>query len=121
MMLMSGMKSAITIVPTISASITIMIGCRFRSCSGGRVGRIHVIAAGTAASTEESSAAMIESRLLLQSADDADERHEERDHDRAYDQREHHDHDRLEQGSEGRHRVIDFIIVNLGDLQQHLG
>src|SRR5438309_10229334 len=37
------------------------------------------------------------SRLLLQPGDDADQRHEERDHDRSDDQGEENDHDRLQQ------------------------
>ena len=61
------------------------------------------------------------SRLLLQAADDADERHEQRDHDRADDEREENDHDRLERRSHGRDRVVDFVVVNVGDLQKHFG
>ena len=64
---------------------------------------------------------LLASRLLLQSADDADERHEQRDDDRADDQREKNNHDRLEHRGEAGDRIVDFVIVNFGDLQKHLG
>ncbi len=51
------------------------------------------------------------SRLLLQAADDADERREEGKHDRADNHRQKHDHDWLEHRGECRHRVIDLVVV----------
>src|SRR5947209_7202570 len=50
--------------------------------------------------------------LLLQTLNNADQWQEERDHDRADDQREKNNHDRLERCSHRGHRSVDFIIVN---------
>src|SRR5260370_23486392 len=61
------------------------------------------------------------SRLLLQALNDADERQEERDHDRADDERKKYNHDRLERRSHGRNRVVYFVVVNIRDFQKHLG
>ena len=60
------------------------------------------------------------SRLLLQAGDDADKRRKESKHDRADNQRQKHDHDGLEHRCEGRNRVIDLIIVHIGNLQEHI-
>src|SRR6202023_3717022 len=60
------------------------------------------------------------SRLLLQALNDADERHEQGDHDGADDECEKNDHDWLKRCGHGRDRVIDFIIINLSDFQKHL-
>src|ERR687891_418879 len=56
------------------------------------------------------------SRLLLQPADDANERREEGKHDGADNHGEQHDHDWLQHRGESCHRVIDLVIVNVGNL-----
>src|SRR6266487_2443935 len=61
------------------------------------------------------------SRLLLQGGDDADERREESQHNRADDHRQKNNHDWLKHRCEGHHCVIDFIIKHVGDLQKHFG
>src|ERR1700736_5267990 len=55
-------------------------------------------------------------RLLLQTADDADERHEERDDDCANDEGEKDDHEQLEHSGKRSDGVIDFVVVNVRDL-----
>src|SRR6266566_9385399 len=59
------------------------------------------------------------SGLLLQAADDADERRKEREHDCADDHCQKNDHDWLEHRSDRRHRVVDFIIKYVRNLQKH--
>ena len=61
------------------------------------------------------------SRLLLQRGDDADERKEQRDDDRSDHDREKDNHDWLEHGRERGNRIVHLVIINIGDLQQHLG
>jgi len=53
--------------------------------------------------------------------DDFDERHEERDDDRADDEREEDDSYRFEQRGESLDRVVHFVVIDFGDLQEHLG
>ncbi len=56
------------------------------------------------------------SRLLLQAGDDADERREESEHDRADNHRQEHNHDGFERRGQTCHRVIDLVVINIGDL-----
>src|SRR3954464_6244590 len=58
---------------------------------------------------------------VLHPFDDFDERHEERDNNRADNKREEDDHERLQERGQTFDRIIDFIVVDLGDLQEHLG
>src|SRR5438094_4674685 len=60
-------------------------------------------------------------RLLVQPLDDCDQRHEKGDDDRANDEGETNNHDRFQRCSDAGHRVIDFLIVNLSNLQKHFG
>src|ERR1700722_20208849 len=48
-----------------------------------------------------------------------DERKEHRDNDAAYNHGQKDDHDRFQQRRHGRHGVIHFFVVVVGDLQQH--
>src|SRR6266849_3798393 len=66
-------------------------------------------------------ASSFKSRLLLQALDDADQRQEQRDYNRADDDREKNNHDWLQRRGHSRDRVVDFVIINIGDLQKHLG
>ena len=63
----------------------------------------------------------VESRLslLLQALNDADQRQEQRDYNRADDDRKKYNHDRLERSGHGRDRVVHFVVVNIRDFQKH--
>src|SRR6266404_7150380 len=72
-------------------------------------------------STFDIRASSFKSRLLLQALDDADERQEQRDYDCADNEREKHNHDWLQRRGHGCDRVVHFVIIDIGDLQKHLG
>src|ERR1700674_5490441 len=57
------------------------------------------------------------SRLLLQTADDADERHEQRDDNCADDEREEKDNDWSQHRGRCRHGVVGLFVINVGELQ----
>src|SRR6267378_3882894 len=61
------------------------------------------------------------SRLLLQGGNDADERKEKGDHDCSDHYCQKHNHEWLENGRERYNRIVHLVIVNIRDLQQHVG
>jgi hypothetical protein len=63
-----------------------------------------------------SSFALRASRLLLQTADDADERREESEYNGTDNKRQKYNHNRLEHRRDRRHRVIDLVVINIGNL-----
>src|SRR4029077_19277429 len=54
--------------------------------------------------------------LLLQTGDDADERREEGEHNRADNHRQKNNHDWLKHRCERCHGVINLVIIHVGDL-----
>src|ERR1700736_2112127 len=60
-------------------------------------------------------------RLLLQIADNADQRHEQRDDDGSHHDCQKNDHDRFQHGGQSRYRIIDFVVVDISNLYQHFG
>ncbi len=87
-----------------------------RAAAGGG-GRFHGQRAGVGA--EGAGDARRGSALEL--GDDRDEWLEEREHDDGDDDGEDDDHDRFEEGGEGADGVIDFVVIDVGDFEEHFG
>src|ERR1035441_499682 len=59
-------------------------------------------------------------RLAADLVHQLDEGQEHGDHDAADDNGQENDHDRLQQGGHGGHGIIDFVVIVVGDLEEHL-